>query len=71
MMTDLLDRTTVAPTRKTSAVMIGGGASTALSVVLGWVLSRMGLEVPAEVQVAAVSLILSLTAYLTRDRASS
>ena len=65
----LTDQPTPAPTRKTAAVMIGGGVSTALSVVLGYALSSMGLHIPAEVQVAAASLILSGAAYMTRDHA--
>lgn len=64
----LVNATSLTPTRKTGAVMISGGASTAVSVVLGWALDKMGLEVPAAVQVAAVSLILAVVAYLTRER---
>lgn len=69
-MTDapLVNATTLTPTRKTGAVMIGGSTATAVSVVLGWALDRMGLEVPASVQVAAVSLVLAAVAYFTRER---
>lgn len=67
----LVSATTLTPTRKTGAVMLSGGASTALSVVLGWALDRMGLEVPASVQVAAVSLVLAAVAYFTRERQQS
>ena len=65
----LVNQPTPTPTRKAAAVMIGGGASTALSVVLGYVLSSAGLHIPAEVQVAAASLAMSVLAYLTRDHA--
>ncbi len=64
----LVNATSLTPTRKTSAVMISGASSTAVSVILGWALSKMGLEVPAEVQVAAVSIITAAVAYFTRER---
>ena len=67
----LVNAPTAEPTRKTKAVAIGGGSATALSVIIGWLLGKMGLEVPAEVQVAFVSVILTVVAYLTRDRAQS
>ncbi len=59
------------PTRKTTAAIIGGGTSTAISVILGWVLrTYTNVEVPAEVQVAIASLITVGFAYFVKERAT-
>lgn len=58
------------PTRKTTAAIIGGGTSTAISVILGWALrTYTNVEVPAEVQVAIASLITVAFAYFAKERA--
>jgi hypothetical protein len=69
-MVDTVDQPTAEPTRKTTAAIIGGSASTAFAVVFGWVMrTYTHTEIPAEVQVAIASIITVAASYLTKERA--
>lgn len=65
----LASQPTAEPTRKTTATIVGGGVSTAVAVVVGWVLRQYtNVEVPAEVQVAIAAIVTVLFGYFAKER---
>lgn len=71
-MTDLVNQPSSEPTRKTTAAIIGGSGSTAVAVVLDWVLTTYThVQVPGAVEVAIAALITIGASYLTKERATS
>lgn len=65
-MTDLTKQDSAAPTRKTTAAMIGA----ALSTIVAWSARQFGhVEIPAEVAVAGATVFTILCAYMTHERA--
>lgn len=55
---------TVKPTRKTTV----GTAAAAVTVIVVWLVSMAGVEVPAEVASAFTTLVTAVAVYFTRDR---
>lgn len=64
-MTDLVNQSSVTPTRKVTGVMAAGAL-----VTLGvWIASQFGIDVPGATVSAANTLILFGAGYLTKERA--
>ncbi|MFF6951837.1 hypothetical protein ACFZAD_24660 [Streptomyces iakyrus] len=60
-----VNQPTAQPTAKVAAAGIGGS----ISIVLVWVLSQVGIDMPAEVASAVTAIVSFLSGYFVRERA--
>jgi putative flippase GtrA len=60
-----VNQPTAAPTAKVAAAGIGGS----ISIVLIWVLNRVGIDMPVEVASAITAIVSFLAGYFVKERA--